>query len=322
MRKERSLPQGKMCGTPQALPENLTELLSSFTTHCARKNLKETTIAVYEKEVRWFLELLAKQGCENAESFETDIIISACLGMNRAAYWPTLKTFLRFLHEARYTTKDFSYVVPHYRKPQRLPSVYSEEEIRKIETAIAKPSLHNKRDLAAFMLAARLGLRAGDITTLTYDELNFDSDLIELTQDKTGIPLVLPMLSEIKEALQSYIQTERPKSDSPYVFLNSREPYERMTIQGLDKYISAAMKRAGITSGNRVRGVRAFRSSLASSMVNDGIPYEAVRRTLGHRDFNVIQHYAKLDIQQLQRYALKPPEASGQFAWFLGGGQV
>lgn len=322
MKKEHPLPQKRICGTPQALPETLAELLSSYSKHCTRKNLKETTISVYEKEVRWFLELLAEQGCEDAENFETNAIISACLGMSRTAYWTTLKTFLRFLYEAGYTDKDFSYAVPHHRKPQRIPSVYSAEEIRKIEAAIAKPSLHHKRDLAAFLLASRLGLRAGDITTLTFDELNFVSDRLELSQDKTGMPLVLPMLPEIKEALLSYIQTQRPDTDSPYVFLNSLEPYERMTIQGLDKYITAAMKRAGIVSGSRSQGVRAFRSSLASSMVNDGIPYEAVRRTLGHRDFNVIRHYAKLDIQQLQRYAVKPPEASGQFARFLGGVQV
>lgn len=322
MNREHLLSQKKICGTPEALPEELAELLSSFSSHCTRKNLKKTTIAVYGKEVRWFLGLLAEQGCANAESFETDTVISACLGMSRTAYWPSLKTFLRFLYETGHTKKDFSYAVPHYRKPQIIPSVYSAEEIRRIEAAIAKPSLHHKRDLAAFMLASRLGLRAGDITTLTFDELNFDSDRLELNQDKTGIPLVLPMLPEIKEALLIYIQTQRPNTDSPYVFLNSLEPYERMTIQGLDKYIAAAMKRAGIVSGNRSQGVRAFRSSLASSMVNDGIPYEAVRRTLGHRDFNVIRHYAKLDTQQLQRYALKPPEASGQFARFLGGGQV
>ena len=200
--------------------------------------------------------------------------------------------------------------------------MYSAEEIQRIEAAIAKSSLHHKRDLATFMLASRLGLRAGDITTLTFDELNFDSDRLELSQDKIGIPLVLPMLPEIKEALLSYIQTQRPDTDSPYVSLNSLEPYECITVQGLDKYISAVMKRAGIVPGSRSQGARAFRSSLASFMVNDGIPYEPVRRTLGHRDFNVIRHYAKLDIQQLQRYAVKPPEASGQFARFWGGRQV
>ena len=302
-----------------SLPPSLTELLYSFTSYCERRNLKKSSISVYEKEVRWFLELLAEQGCEEVSDFETSRIISACLGLSRAAYWPTIKTFLRFAREAGYTNRDYSYIVPCYRRPQKLPTVYSEEEIRKIEAAITKPSLHSKRDLAAFLLASRLGMRSGDITTLTFDELDFDSDTIELRQDKTDIPLHLPMLPEIKAALLNYIRAERPKTDSPYVFLNSLAPYERMTVQGLDKYISAAMNRAGIVSGNRCRGIRAFRSSLASSMINDNVPYEAVRRTLGHRDFNVIRHYARLDIRQLRRYALKPPEATGEFAAFLGG---
>lgn len=315
MNTEHRLAQEKR----HSLPPSLSELLYSFTSHCERRNLKKSSISVYEKEVRWFLELLAEQGSENVDGFELSRIISACLGLSRAAYWPTIKTFLRFVHETGYTSRDFSYVVPCYRRPQKLPAVYSEEEIRKIEAAIAKPSLHSKRDLAAFLLASRLGMRAGDITTLTFDELDFDLDSIELRQDKTDIPLHLPMLPEIKAALLNYIREERPKTDSPYVFLNSLEPYERMTVQGLDKYISAAMNRAGIVSGNRCRGIRAFRSSLASSMINDNIPYEVVRRTLGHRDFNVIRHYARLDIRQLRQYAVKPPEATGEFAVFLGG---
>ncbi len=304
------------------LPKKLADLLAVFLEHCVKKNLKNSTMMVYEKEIKWFLDLLADNGCLSTKEIDTDNVISACLQMSRASYWTTIKTFMRFLYEMKYTDRDYSYVVPHYRRPKVIPSVYSEEEIRSIEKAISRPSTHNKRDLAAFMLATRLGLRAGDIITLTFDNLDFSANMIELKQDKTGIPLTLPMIAELKAVLLDYIQTQRPHSDSPYIFLNSVEPYDRMTCQGLDKYISVAMKRASIVSGTRCRGVRAFRSSLASSMVNDNIPYEAVRKILGHRDFNVIRHYAELDIEQLRLYALKPPKATGVFEWFLGGERI
>jgi hypothetical protein len=54
-------------------------------------------------------------------------------------------------------------------------------------------------------------------------------------------------------------------------------------------------------------------------MVNDGVPYEVARQTLGHRDKNAIQHYAKLDVKQLRLYALEPPTATGHFAEILSG---
>ncbi len=63
----------------------------------------------------------------------------------------------------------------------------------------------------------------------------------------------------------------------------------------------------------------AFRSSLARSIVYDGVTYEAARQTLGHRDQNAIRHYAKLDVEQLRLYALEPPAATGHFAEIFSG---
>ncbi|WP_330397735.1 site-specific integrase [Acutalibacter muris] len=63
-----------------------------------------------------------------------------------------------------------------------------------------------------------------------------------------------------------------------------------------------------------------MRASLASSMVNDGHPYEAVRKILGHMDPNVIKHYARLDVETLRRYALNPAPPKGDFAEFVEKG--
>lgn len=65
--------------------------------------------------------------------------------------------------------------------------------------------------------------------------------------------------------------------------------------------------------------MRSFRSSLASSMVNDNIPYDVVRKTLGHIDTNAIKSYARLDIEQLRAYELAVPKATDGFADFLAG---
>ncbi|MCL2670446.1 MAG: tyrosine-type recombinase/integrase [Clostridiales bacterium] len=90
----------------------------------------------------------------------------------------------------------------------------------------------------------------------------------------------------------------------------------------IGKIVRRGIYKAGIIPGGRSCGPHAFRSSLASSMVNDGLPYEAVRKTLGHTDPNAIKSYARLDIEQLRAYALPVPEASGGFADFLCGRSV
>ncbi|MDY5027837.1 MAG: hypothetical protein SPF19_15175, partial [Oliverpabstia sp.] len=48
-------------------------------------------------------------------------------------------------------------------------------------------SPHGKRDYAALLLATRLGIRSGDISSMTFKELDFDRGLILLTQHKCRI---------------------------------------------------------------------------------------------------------------------------------------
>ena len=56
----------------------------------------------------------------------------------------------------------------------------------------------------------------------------------------------------------------------------------------------------------RKSGPHALRASLASSMVNDDINYETVRKVLGHSSNNAIKHYARIDTERLRRYSLTP----------------
>lgn len=154
---------------------------------------------------------------------------------------------------------------------------------------------------------------------MTFKELDFDRNLILLTQNKTGVTIELPMIPDVKAALKQYLEEERACYDSPYVFLRIVPPYRNISVQAITKIARTAILSAGIDPAGRKQGAHAFRSSLASSMVNDNIPYESVRKTLGHTDPNAIRSYARLDVEQLRNYALPAIEATDVFAAFLEG---
>jgi integrase len=232
----------------------------------------------------------------------------------------TVKTFVRFLSENGFTNRDYSAVVPPYKRPQPIPSIYSEDEIRKFEAAVR--TNRNRRDYAVVLLATRLGIRSGDIARITFDDLDFNNNTIRIVQQKTDTPIELPLLPEIKSAILDYAQNERPNVGGEIIFLVQNPPHNRLSNTLIGKIIQSGILKAGIVSGSRSRGPHAFRSSLASSMVNDNIPYEVVRKTLGHTDPNAIKSYARLDIEQLRVYALSVPEMSGSFADFLCGRSV
>jgi integrase len=163
-------------------------------------------------------------------------------------------------------------------------------------------------------------MRSGDIAKLSLEELDFEQGTIHLIQEKNSQALDLPMLSEIKEALADYIENARPEVDYNYVFLRMNAPYQRITTSVLRFAATKYFRESGIDISSKKHGPHTFRSSLASSMVNDNIPYEVVRSILGHSDFDAVKHYAKLDIERLREYAIEVPEPSGIFKKFLEGG--
>ena len=262
---------------------------------------------------------MTETGCLKPQEMNAQNVGIACLKISSRWYLSHIRTFLRYAYQSGNTDRDYSGIVPLFKIPQPYPSVYTAEEIQKIENSVDQSSPHGKRDYAALLLATRLGIRSGDISSMTLECLDFERNLIRLTQHKTGVFIEFPMVSDVKVALERYLQEERTAYDSPYVFLRIVPPYGHISVQAIAKIARTTIAVAGIEPGGRKQGAHAFRSSLASSMINDNIPYEAVRKILGHTDQNAIRSYARLDMEQLRGYALPVMEATGIFAEFLEG---
>jgi len=110
-----------------------------------------------------------------------------------------VRSFLRFLTMRGILQKDLSVELPKIRVPRdaTIPSVWDHELVVRLLEAVDRSSAKGKRDYAILLLACRLGLRAGDIRTLKLDELHWENSTIEVTQSKTGMPLSLPLTSEV-----------------------------------------------------------------------------------------------------------------------------
>lgn len=318
MRQQTKRNAATPCRYQELLPE-MDAFLAEYIEAGRKNGLQESTLHLHDKIGHYFLAAVTSTGCVKPEELNAGNIGTACLAISSKWYLSHIRTFLRYAYQSGHTDRDYSGIVPLFKRPQPYPSVYTTGEILKIESSIDQSSAHGKRDYAVLLLATRLGIRSGDISSMTFKTLDFERDLILLAQHKTGVVIELPMVPDVKSALKRYLQEERAAHDSPYVFLRLVPPYSHISVQAVNKIAKTAIEAAGIDPGGRKCGAHAFRSSLASSMVNDDIPYEVVRKTLGHTDQNAIRSYARLDTQQLRGYALPVPEATGAFAGFLEG---
>jgi integrase len=168
------------------------------------------------------------------------------------------------------------------------------------------------------LLASRLGMRSGDIVLLRCKDVDFNTDEVNIIQQKTGKNLHLPLIPEVKTALQEYLDA-RAVFEEEHIFLNVYAPYHPVTTSTMRSAIRKYMTLAAIDIGARKHGPHSLRSSLASAMVNDSISYETVRKVLGHSSNNAIKHYARIDIEKLRLYSIPPAEPSGAFLRYLNG---
>lgn len=306
--------------TLPVLPNDYDSAIKAYEQYCRDIGNKENSVSVKCRNVYAFLASCQDYGCDCLGSLTPSCITSACLRLKNRDAWAVVRAFLRFLLSEDLVDVDYSTVVPHYKRGFKLPVNYSIEEIQKVEDAVDRDTATGKRDYAMLLLATRLGMRSGDIVLLCMDNINFRNKNITFVQQKTGKELQLPLLPEVEAALSDYLDNARPDVNQSRIFLRRNAPFQPVTTSVLRFETSRYFKAAGIDTAGKKHGPHSFRSSLATSMANDGVPYEAIRKILGHADPDAIKHYARLDVERLRVCAIAVPEPTGLFKGFLERG--
>lgn len=197
---------------------------------------------------------------------------------------------------------------------ERIPDVWTEDEVRRLLAIVDRGSPVGKRDYAILLLAAKLGMRAGDIRDLQIEEIRWDVAHIERKQCKTGAPLLLPLGEEIGAALIDYLRHGRPPSPRREVFLRSIAPFEPFASNNnLHSIITTYRRRAGIAlSGRSRQGLHSLRHTAATKLLESGAPMEAIASVLGHASWESTLIYTKVNLPALRRVALDPEDVPSE----------
>lgn len=310
-------------GNPsETVSEVFSDILTGFLEDCKNNGNKSATVLTKKRACIMFLNYLEKEDCSDLSCLNTASVSKALLIFSNKDMYAIIRLFLRYLADRQVTKTDFSGIVPKYRRRKVLPTTYTPAEISKVEASISLDTDTGKRNLSIIRLATRMGLRSGDIAKLKWAEINFSEGIISILQEKTGMPLSLQMPQEVADMLLLHHETTGSRWKDDFVFHSASAPYGRITTSIIRHIVFKAFMDAGVNITGKKHGPHVFRSSLASSMINDGASYETVRKILGHSDPNVIKHYARTDIEKLRNCAIEPPKPSGIFKDYLTGKKV
>jgi len=210
-----------------------------------------------------------------------------------------MRRFLCSMHEAGDIPEDFSEKLPKIHNAthqSHLPSAFTAEEVEQLLAVVDRNNPAGKRDYAILLLAAKLGLRSGDIRQLRFDHVDWQNNVIRLTQRKTGVPLSLPLLPDVGWAIIDYIQHGRPVSDSPEIFVRQVAPH--VPLKYYDEMMVRYLQKAGIRYERlRHHGLHTLRHSLATTLLELQTPIDVIQEVLGHTDPTTTRHYVSVDIQ-------------------------
>jgi len=284
------------------------------------RGLSPVTVLDRSREARRFLEWVTERARGEQLADCTLALVNAyvreragSLGRRTLSSFATnIRSFLRWLHMAGQTTRELSSAVitPTLHRFEGIPSALRAEDVAKV-LAATQPDRTPKglRDYAILMLLARYGVRAGEITALRLEDVDWRNDVIRIHQSKTDYPSCLPLLPEVGEAVLQYLQKARPKTPFREVFIRCYAPYrpfkDGSSLYGL---IQWRLRAAEVVPLGK-RGPHAFRHARAVSMLRAAVPVKEIGDVLGHRATDSTLVYLKLAAEDLRSVALEIPTA-------------
>lgn len=228
----------------------------------------------------------------------------------------TLRGFIKYAYEQKLLDQEFSTNIPKYRSVSqpKLPSTYSKEEVEKLIASVERSSAIGKRNYAIVLMAAKLGLRASDISRLKFDDLHWNASTIEITQYKTRKQLTLPLLADVGNSIIDYLKYARPRSEAPYVFLTERPPYGHFTTSNVVTHvIQRTFQKSGIDTKGRRFGPHSLRHSLGFRMLQESTILPVISEVLGHENTESTRYYLRVDLQSMQQCMLDVPPVTDSF---------
>lgn len=299
-------------------PRQFEEVLSAYEAECQRREYSIRGMRTRMDRLFSFIYYLDSRGLREVGEITPSVLseyvrtIYVHHEKSMHAIMTAIRTFLKFLYLGGYIEKELANDLPKMKKHYcpAIPSVWRRDDVKRMLGCIDRGNPAGKRDYAILLLAAKIGMRVGDIKGLRLRDLNWNSKMIEVNQSKTGRLVNYPILDDIGWALIDYLRNGRPDTDSQFVFVRMNAPYDAFGENAnLHNIITKYTRLAGIKIPLGARhGLHSLRHTLASTLLERGTPLPLISSILGHLNSKSTSIYLQTNIEGLRQCALDPEE--------------
>lgn len=163
------------------------------------------------------------------------------------------------------------------------------------------------RDNAMILLGMRMGIRSIDIVNLRLKDIDWKRQCIRIYQKKTSHEIVLPMPTEVGNAVYLYITHGRPneKAQNDRLFIKHRVPYDSLQRCVCLRALERTLPERNVPGS----GFHVTRRTYATDQLKRGTQKQGLADLLGHKDTSSIKHYVNLDDERMMMCPISLSEA-------------
>ena len=294
------------------LPSVFRCFIDTCRTEWTRRRLAASTIASRTGMLGKFFSHLTSKGARCFEDVsEQDIRSYFFNGSSLIRGYDVVKILRLSILDYIAASNDTScnrvlYFLPQIRKRHKIYPYLTDEERQRIDSLLDLPAPDNlsKRDMAIFTLLYYTGIRRGDLAGLQLQDIDWSNDLITIVQGKTGRTNTLPLLPVVGNGILDYIENERPKSDSRYLFLSSNRIPSKLSGGSIYDIVEKVLRCAGVRVDGGRKGTHLLRHNLSMSLLKSGASAPMITEILGHSSPESVNVYLESDEKALKRCAL------------------
>ena len=210
--------------------------------------------------------------------------------------------FMMLQNEGQIKSNPCSTLKFPYPREKAERTVLDQDEI----TALYKAT-QTAQERAVLSLAYGCGMRAGELTKCNIEDVRLKEKILIVPDGKGSKRRVVPISSGVVKDLSDYYYNEREgltkgrdyKPKETAFMLNSRGG--RMNKWTYNKYLKRIIERTeNQTIKDKQITIHNLRHSIATHLLEQGIPVEQVRLFLGHSQLETTQIYTHISRRQLQ----------------------
>jgi site-specific recombinase XerD len=211
-----------------------------------------------------------------------------------------LRGFLRYAATQGMCSDRLSAAVcrPRLYQQEALPYAPDWSDVQRMLADVDTDKPRDIRDRAILLLLAIYGMRSGEVAALRLDQIDWPGRTLRLFRLKRRQPQTYPLVQSVAEGLARYIDTVRPASSCPEVFLCMHAPRRPMKAGSIYDVAHRRFIALGLEVAHQ--GGHALRHACATRLLAAGLSLKEIGDHLGHRSTSATSNYAKVNMAALR----------------------